>query len=104
MYDIFSGFVHFNFESIMESFNAFGSHGFGQKKVYQMGFDYEGAKLLRKSVGFLAAFEGILISVLTTFIICFRNTLPLKTEHADGLLENKEYFEKDLADRNKEKK
>ncbi|MCA9408023.1 MAG: hypothetical protein KC733_05000 [Candidatus Omnitrophica bacterium] len=101
MYDIFSGFVHFKFESIMESFNALGSSGFGQRKVHQIGFDYKGTKLLRKSVGFLTAFEGLLTAVLATFIICFRESLPLKTEHEKILLEHRDYFSKDVMERNK---
>lgn len=99
MYDIFSGFVHFNFESIMESYNALSSDGFGQKKIHHIGFDYKGARLVRKSVGFLAAFEGTLTSELTTFLICFANTLPLRDEQKEMLVKYKEYFVKDLVER-----
>lgn len=102
LYDLYSRLTHPNYDSIMESYNMFSSSGPGGNKAYRMGFDYKSAMLLRKSVVFLGCFERLLQSVLNTFILCFKSTLPMENNHIQKLIEYNQYYQKSVAERNKE--
>lgn len=101
-YGLYSKLVHFNYNAIMESYNAFASYGPGGKKVHRIGFDYKSTRLLRKSVSFLGCFEGLLQSVVIMFMLCFQRTLPMESSHIEKLMQYNRYYQKSVAERNKE--
>ncbi|MEW6008162.1 MAG: excisionase family DNA-binding protein [Candidatus Omnitrophota bacterium] len=103
-YDYYSKLTHLNYNAIMESYNAYFSSGPGGDKVHRIGFDYKSARLLRKSVGFLGCFEGLLQSVIITFLLCFQKNLPLESSHIDKMMEYNRYYQKSVGERNKELK
>jgi len=103
-YDLYSKLTHINYNAIMESYNAFASDGPGGKKVHRIGFDYKSTRLLRKSVDFLGAFEGLLQSVIIMFLLCFQKSLPMESPHVEKLMEYNRYYQKSVAERSKELK
>jgi len=101
-YDLYSKLAHINYNAIMESYNAFASDGPGGEKVHRIGFDYKSTRLMRKSVTFLGVFEGLLQSVIITFLLCFQKSLPMKSAHVEKLMEYNRYYQKSVTERSNE--
>ena len=96
LYDGYCKLVHLNYHVIKESYNTMALSGSGPKKVYRMGFDYKNTKLMRKSVSFLSAFEGLLNSVLAMFLLCFQAKMPLEEAHILQLKKYHAYYLKTI--------
>lgn len=101
-YDLYSKLTHINYNAIMESYNAFASNGPGGEKVHRIGFDYKSTRLMRKSVSFLGAFEGLLQSVIIAFLLCFQKSLPMESAHVEKLMEYNHYYQKSSIERSGE--
>jgi hypothetical protein len=102
MKDLYYGLskpVHHTYASIMETYRGFSMSGPFGSRSRREGFDYHQSSIMRDVVQLVEQFEGLLLSALIGFKLCFISTIPFYDEEINQLNAEISFFNMDSNER-----
>ena len=99
LYNLYCKPIHHTYNSIMKSYRDISMSGFLGGYNKRLGFDYNQSTVMRDVITLIEPFEGILLSSLQGFLLCFSTSLPLTQDELKVLNSEIIFYNKPTLER-----